>query len=191
MGLAAWAAALGPQTASEVDRIGPAVEAGTPGPVEDTSLVEGSRMALEDNHEAGNLAGLQGQNAGSVGEDSIGESTVAVETWVDLAGEVAVAENAAAVDVAVDVAVDFAGPAGGFEREVAAAAVGSELAASTKECWAGERSAYYSQCSGKASSRPKPEADLVYIRRKATEISTWFCALGGTFCDLHPGYFIR
>ena len=32
--------------------------------------------------------------------------------------------------------------------------------------------------------------DLVYIRRKATEISTRFCALGGIICDLHPKYFI-
>ena len=32
--------------------------------------------------------------------------------------------------------------------------------------------------------------DLVHIRRKATEFSTRFCALGAIICDLHPKYFI-
>ena len=82
--LAAWVAALGPRTARGVDRIGQVVDVGIPGRMEDTNRVEESRMALEDSHEAGNLASLQDQNADSVGEGSMMESTVAVETSEDL-----------------------------------------------------------------------------------------------------------
>ena len=92
-------------------------------------------MALERNHEVGNLVGPRDQNADSVGEGSTGESTVAVETSGGLADEVLVAEAAAAV------AVDSADSAGEAEREAAAAPVGSEIAASTKECRSGGRSA--------------------------------------------------
>lgn len=116
-----------------VDRIGQVVDVRNPGPAEETNPVAESRMVLEGNHEAGSLADLLGQNAGWVGEGSIGESIVAVETSVDLAVEVVVAETAAAV------AVDFAGPLEEVRKEVAAA--GSELAASTQECRLGERSA--------------------------------------------------
>ena len=133
--LAAWAAALAPRTAWVVDRIGQVVGVEIPGPVEDTNPVEESRTALEGRHEAGNLAGLRAHIADSAGEDSIGESTVAVETSVDLAGEVVVvAETSAAVHV------DSAGFAVEVEEEAAAAA-GPELAASTKEGRLGEHSA--------------------------------------------------
>lgn len=137
--LAAWAAALWPRTAWEVDRNGQVADVEIPGRVEDTNPVEESCMALEGNHEAGNLAGLQAQNVGLMGEGSIGESTVAVETLGDLADGVVVAESAAAAGV-----VDSAGSAGfGGEvaRDVAAAPVGSELAALTKECRSGVHSA--------------------------------------------------
>ncbi len=137
MGLAAWATALGRRTAWEVDRIGQVVDVGIPDLVEDTNPVEENRMALEGSHEAGNLAGLLDQTADSVGEGSIGESTVAVEISVDLADEVVVAEAAAAAGFVVG----SAGSAGGFEGGFAAAAAHSELAASTKECRLGERSA--------------------------------------------------
>lgn len=130
VGLVAWAAAQGPRTAWEVDRIGQVVDVGTPDPVEDTSPVEESRMALEGSHEVGTLAGLRGQNADSVGEGSIGESTVAVETLVDLAEEVVVAETAAADAAAVDSA-DYADSAEEVETEVAVAAARSELAVMT------------------------------------------------------------
>ena len=129
--LAAWAAALEPRTARDVDRFGQVVDVGTPGPVEDTNPVNESHKALEGSHEAENLA-ARGQNADSEGAASIGESTVAVETSVDLADEMIVAESAAAVD--------FAGSAGEAERDVVGAAVGSELVASMKECRSGERS---------------------------------------------------
>lgn len=79
VGLAAWGAAPGRRTAWEVDRIGQVVDVGILDLVEDTNPVEESHMALEGSHEAGNLAGLRGQTADSVGEGSIGESTVAVE----------------------------------------------------------------------------------------------------------------
>ncbi len=102
--------------------------------VEDTNPVEENRMALEGSHEAGNLAGLLGQIADSVGEGSIGESTVAVEISVDLADEVVVAEAAAAVGFVVG----SADSPGGFEGGFAAVAAHSELAA---ECRLGERSA--------------------------------------------------
>ena len=138
VGLAGWAAALGSRTAWEVDRIGQVVDAGILGPVEDTNPAEESHMALERNHEVGNLVGRRDQNADSVGEGSIGESTVAVETSGDLADEVLVAEAAAAVAVDSADSADFAGE---VEREAAAAPVGSELAASTKECRSGGRSA--------------------------------------------------
>ncbi len=108
----------------------------TPGPVEDTNPVEESRMALEGSHEAGNLAVLLGQNAGSVGKGSMGESTVAVETSEALADEVVVAETAAAA-----VAVDSAGPAEKVGRGFAAAPVDSEFVAPTTECRLGEHSA--------------------------------------------------
>ena len=132
VGLAAWATALGRRTAWEVDRIGQVVDVGIPDLGEDTNPVEENRMGFEGSHEAGNLAGLLGQTADSVGEGSIGESTVAVGISVDLAAEVVVAEAAA-----------VAGSAGGFEVgfAAAAAAADSELAASTKECRLGERSA--------------------------------------------------
>ena len=110
-----------------------------PGPAEETNPVAESRMVLEGNHEAGSLADLLGQNAGWVGEGSIGESIVAVETSVDLAVEMVVAETAAAAAAAAVVAVDFAAPLEEVRRKVAAA--GSELAASTPECRLGERSA--------------------------------------------------
>lgn len=110
---------------------------GIPGQVEGTNPVEGSRIASESSHEAGKLAGLQGQNAGSVGDGSIGGSTVVAETSGDRADEVAVAETAAVVAVAVG----FADSAGEFEKEAAAAA-GSEVATSTKECRSAEHSAY-------------------------------------------------
>ena len=100
-----------------------------PGPVEDTSPAEGSRRALEGRHEAGTLAGLQGQIADSV-EGSIGESTVAAETSVDLADEVVVAETAAAAAAAADFA-DSAGSAVEVEIELVVAAAGFELAATT------------------------------------------------------------
>ena len=138
--LAAWAAALWPRTAWEVDRTGQVADVEIPGPVEDTNPVEESCMALEGNHEAGTLAGLRAQNVDLAGEGSIGESTVAVETLGDLADGVVVAESAAAAAV-----VDSAGSAGfGGEvaRDVAAAPVGSELAALTKECQSGVHSAY-------------------------------------------------
>lgn len=135
VGLAVWAAALVPRTAWEMDRIGQVVDVGIPGLVEGTNLVEESRMGLEGSHEAGNLADLRGQNADSVEEDSIAESTVAVETLVDLAEEVVVAESAVAA------AVDSAGSVRQVERETGAAAVGSELVVSTKKCRSGERSA--------------------------------------------------
>lgn len=115
-----------------MDRIDQVVDVEIPVPVEDTSPVEESRTALEGNHEAGNLAGLRAHIAGSVGEGSIGESIVAVETSVDLADEVVVAETAAAV------AVDLAGFAEKVEEEEAA---GPELATSTKEGRLGEHSA--------------------------------------------------
>ena len=183
-GLAAQAAALGPRTAWVEGKTGQAVDVGIPGPVEDTNPEEESRTALVGSPEAGNLAGLRAQNADSVEEGSIGESTVAVETSVDFADELVAAEIAAAV------AVDLAGFAVKVEEEVAAA--GSELAASTKEGRSGEHSAcdlwlaLWQALTLFAIWR----ADLVYIRRKATEFSTRFCALGGTICDLHPRYFI-
>ena len=122
-----------------MDRNGQVADVEIPGRVEDTNPVEESCMALEGNHEAGNLAGLRAQNVGLVGEGSIGESTVAVETLGDLADGVVVAESAAAAAV-----VDSAGSAGfGGEvaRDVAAAPVVSELAALTKECRSGVHSA--------------------------------------------------
>ena len=102
-----------------------------PVPVEDTNPVEESHTALEGSHGAENLAGLRAHIADSVGEGSIGGSIVAVETSVDLADEVVVAETAAAV------AVDLAGFAEKIEEEAA----GPELAASTKEGRLGEHSA--------------------------------------------------
>lgn len=131
VGLAVYAAALEPRTAWEVGRTGQAVDAGIPVPVEDTNPVEEKHTALESSHEEGTLAGLRGQNADSVGEGSTGESTVAVETLGGLAGEVVVVGSVVA-------AAGFAESAGEVEREVA---VGSELAALTKECRSGERSA--------------------------------------------------
>ena len=182
VGLAAWAAALGPRTVWEGDRIGQVVGVGIPDPVEDTNPVEESCMASEGSHEAGNLAGLRGQNADLAGEGSIGENTVAVETLVDLADEAVVAE------IAVDFAVDFAEE---VEKEIAAAAGGSEIAAPTKECRLGERSACELWSAlWKYVMLFRCKEYLKHIRRKATEISTWFCALGGIFCDLHPKYFI-
>ena len=118
-----------------MDRIGQGVDVGIPGLVEDTKPGEESRMASEGNHEAGTLVGLLDQNADWVGEGNIGESNVAVEILGDLEDEVVVAENAA-------VAVDSAGSAVEVEREVAAAPVGSELDALTKECRLDEHSAY-------------------------------------------------
>ena len=94
-------------------------------------------MALGGSHGAGNLADLRGQNADSV-EGSIAESTVAAETSGDLAEGVVVAETAVAA------AVDFAGSVRQVEGETAAAAVESELVASTKGCRSVERSAYKS-----------------------------------------------
>ena len=133
VGLAAWVAALGPQTAG-VDRIGQVVDVGIPGRMEDTNQVEESRMTLEDSHEAGNLAGLQDQNADSVEEGSRRESTAAVETSEDPADEVVVAGNAAA-------AVDYlAGSAVEFGRQVAAALADSELATLMQVCRSGEHS---------------------------------------------------
>ena len=76
-------AAPEPQTARGVDRIGQVVDVGIPGRMGDTNQVEESRMALEDSHEAGILVGLQDQNADSVGEGSMMENTVAVETLED------------------------------------------------------------------------------------------------------------
>ena len=130
VGLAAWAAALGLQTAREVDKIGQGVDGGKPGPVEDTNLVEESRTALEGKHEAESLEGLPGRNADSVGEGSNGESTAAVETLEDLADEVFVAETAAA---------GSAGSAAEVEGEIVAP--GSQIVASMKVCRWGERSA--------------------------------------------------
>ena len=98
-----------------MDKIGQVVDVRTLGPVEDTSPAEGSRRALEGRHEAGTLAGLQGQIADSVEWGSIGESTVAAETSVDLADEVVAETAAAAVDFA-----DSAGSAVEFEMELAA-----------------------------------------------------------------------
>ena len=111
---------------------------GIPGPVEDTKPEEESRMALEDNHEAGTLVDLLGQTADWGGEGNIGGSTVAVEILGDLGDlmVVVVAEDAA-------VAVDSAGSAVEVEREVAAAPVGLELEASTKGCRWDEHSAYH------------------------------------------------
>lgn len=125
-----------PRTAWEVDRTGQVVDVGSPGLVEDTNPVEESRTAVEGSHEEGTLAGLRGQNAGLVGEGSIGESTVAAETSVGLAGEVVVVGTVAAA-----AAVGSAGSAGEVETEVAAVAVGFELEELTKECRLGERSA--------------------------------------------------
>ena len=136
--LAAWAAALWHRTVWVVDRTGQGVDVGIPGRVEDTNPVEESCMALEDNHEAGNLAGLRAQNVDLVGEGSIGESTVAVEILGDLADGVIVGESAAA---AVVDSAGSAGSGGEFERDVAAAPVGSELAALTKVCRSGVHSA--------------------------------------------------
>lgn len=135
VGLAVYVAALEPRTAWEVDRTGQAVDAGIPVPVvEDTNPVEEKHTALEGSHEEGTLAELRGRNADLVGEGSIGESTVAVETSGGLAGEVVVVGSVVAAAAAVGLA-DFAGE---VEREVA---VDSELAALTKECRSGERSA--------------------------------------------------
>ena len=137
--LAAWAAALWPRTAWEVDRTGQVADVEIPGRAEDTNPVEESCLAVEGNHEAGHLAGLRAQNVDLVGEGSIGESTVAVETLGDLADGVVVAESAAAAAV-----VDSAGSAGfggDVARDVAAAPVGSELAALTKEWRSGVHSA--------------------------------------------------
>lgn len=139
--LAAWAAALWPRTAWEVDRNGQVADVEIPGRVEDTNPVEESCMALEGNHEAGNLAGLRAQNVGLVGEGSTGESTVAVETLGDLADGVVVAESAAAAAAAVVDSAGSAGFGGEVARDVAAAPVGSELAALTKECRSGVHSA--------------------------------------------------
>lgn len=105
-----------------------------PGSVEDTSPAEGSRRALEGKHEVETLGGLQGQIADSVEWGSIGESTVAAKTSVDLADEV-VAETAAAA-AAVDFAdfADFADSAGSaveVEIMLVDAAAGFELAAMT------------------------------------------------------------
>lgn len=203
VGLGAWAAALGPRTAWEVDKIGQVVDVGTPDLVEDTIPVEESHMALVGSHEAGNLAGLQGQNADWVGEGSIGESTVAVETSVDLADEVAVAETAAA---AVAVAVDLGDLAGEVEREVAAL-LGSEVAALTKECRSGERSASkiwsarwkiivlvkskeYISCISEGRQRKFPqgfalsvESFVIYIRNTSSP-SKQTCKADG----VHPAY---
>ena len=119
-----------------MDRIGQGVDVEIPGLVEDTKPEEESRMASEGNHEAGTLVGLLDQTADWVGEGNTGESTVAVEILGDLGDEVVVvAENAA-------VAVDSAGSAVEVEREVAAAPVGSELDALTKECRLDEHSVY-------------------------------------------------
>ena len=120
-----------------MDRIGQGVDVGIPGLAEDTKPGEESRMASEGNHEAGALVGLLDQTADWVGEGNTGESTVAVEILGDLGDEVVavVAENAA-------VAVDSADSAVEVEREVAAAPVGSELDALTKECRLDEHSAY-------------------------------------------------
>ena len=101
-----------------MEKIGQVVDVRMLGPGEDTSPAEGSRRALEGRHEAGTLAGLQGQIADSVEWGSIGESTVAAETSVDLADEV-VAETAAAAAAAVDFA-DSAGSAVEVEIELAA-----------------------------------------------------------------------
>ena len=107
---------------------------GIPGPVVDTKLGEESRIALEGSHETGNFVGLLDQNADWGGAGSIGESKVAVET-LDLGDGIVAVENAA-------VAADFAGSAAEVEKEVAAAPVGFELEASTKECRWGEHSGY-------------------------------------------------
>lgn len=154
-----------------------------PVPVEDTNPAEESRTALEGNHEAGNLAGLRAHIADSVGEGSIGGNIVAVEISVDLADEVVVAETAAVV------AVDLAGFAEEVEEEEV---VGPELAASTKEGRLGEHSAWtvWSALWESLISFTIWGADLVYIRRKATEFSTRLCALGGTNYNLHPKFFI-
>ena len=101
---------------------------------------------------------------------------------MDLADEAVVAETAAGV------AVGFADFAGEVAGEVAA---DSELAASTKECRSGERST----CKLWSAlwtflTRPKARSRFEVIRRKATEISTRFCALGDIIYDLHPKYFI-
>ena len=94
----------------EVKNTGQAVGVRIPGPVEDTNPVEESHMELEGMHEVENLGDLLDQNADSVGEGSIGESTVAVGILVDLAEEVVGAGTAAA-----GVAVDSAGSAGEVE----------------------------------------------------------------------------
>ena len=123
-----------------MDRIGQGVDVGIPGLAEDTKPGEESRMASEGNHEAGTLVGLLDQTAGWVGEGNIGESTVAVEILGDLGDEVVVVVAVVAEDAAV--AVDSAGSAVEVEKEVAAAPVGSELDALTKECRLDEHSVY-------------------------------------------------
>ena len=136
--LAAWAAALGPQTALEVDRIGRGVDVGIPGLAGDTKPGEESRMTSEGNREAGTLVDLLDQIADWVAEGNIGENTVAVEILEGLGDEVVVV----VVDENAAVAVDSAGSAVEVEREVAAAPVGSELDALTKECRLDEHSVY-------------------------------------------------
>lgn len=93
-------------------------------------------MALMSSYEEGNLGALQGQNADSVAEGSVEENTVAVEISVGLAEKVVGAE---VVAVGLAGLAGFDGLAGEVEKD---AAVGSDLAASTKECRSGERSAY-------------------------------------------------
>lgn len=157
----------------EVENTGQAVGERIPGPVEDTNPVEESHMELEGNHEVGTLGDLLDQNADSVGESSIGESTVAVGTLVDLAEEVVGAETAAAV-----IAVDSAGSAGEVEREVAAAPVGSEPATWMKEYRSGEHSTYqYGQSSAKSGSRSKAVTSKSFISEGRQRKFPHGCAL--------------